>query len=417
MTDITALDAPTAPVAFVGRRWHLFGLVLRNSLFNLLTLGIYRFWAKTRLRRYFWHGVAIDGEALEYTGRPVELLIGFLIVLAVLVPLGIVYSGFGAFLAANDTVAASFLDFAYLGVLFVLTPYALYRARRYRLTRTLWRGVRCGQDGSPVRYAFLSIGLWLLNLITLGLAYPWMRTVLQRFRMNNTRFGNRHFKFDGTGGALFLFWLPVVVCVFGGTALVLLGLWEPFKFAFEHIELFEEDVLSVIPSEMFDRMQLSIGGALLVLAAILLFSYRVREFRYFASVTRLGEAEFRSQLRLVRVLLIGIGYYALLALMLLIVLVLVGAVAIGFETGTETASPVLSENQAAALGFATLLLYLVALPAVKYVAFYHPLVRHASGTLQVSNMDHVATIVQEVHDQPRYGEGLADALDADVGVF
>ncbi len=37
--------------------------------------------------------------------------------------------------------------------LFVLGQYALYRGRRYRAMRTLWRGIRLGQDGSASVYA------------------------------------------------------------------------------------------------------------------------------------------------------------------------------------------------------------------------------------------------------------------------
>ena len=40
----------------------LFGLLLKNALLTVITLGFYRFWAKTRLRRYFWSGVHINGD-------------------------------------------------------------------------------------------------------------------------------------------------------------------------------------------------------------------------------------------------------------------------------------------------------------------------------------------------------------------
>jgi Bacterial protein of unknown function (DUF898) len=43
----------------------------------LITLGIYRFWATTRVRRWFWSKVTIDGERLEYSGTGFELLILF----------------------------------------------------------------------------------------------------------------------------------------------------------------------------------------------------------------------------------------------------------------------------------------------------------------------------------------------------
>jgi uncharacterized membrane protein YjgN (DUF898 family) len=47
-----------------------------------------------------------------------------------------------------------------LGLFFYLfAQFAIYRARRYRLTRTIWRGVRFWMTGSGVSYAWRA-GLW-----------------------------------------------------------------------------------------------------------------------------------------------------------------------------------------------------------------------------------------------------------------
>ncbi len=49
--------------------------------------------------------------------------------------------------------------------------FAIYRARRYRLTRTVWRGVRFWMTGSGWIYA-LRASLWgLLVILTLGLRF------------------------------------------------------------------------------------------------------------------------------------------------------------------------------------------------------------------------------------------------------
>src|SRR4051812_6107878 len=64
----------------------LFKICYLNLLLTVVTLAIYRFWAKTRLRRYVWRHVAVGGESFEYTGTGKELLIGFLKALLVLFP-------------------------------------------------------------------------------------------------------------------------------------------------------------------------------------------------------------------------------------------------------------------------------------------------------------------------------------------
>ena len=57
----------------------------------MVTLGIYRFWLATDIRRFLWSNTEIAGEALEYTGTALELLLGFLVAIALLIP---VYAGY-----------------------------------------------------------------------------------------------------------------------------------------------------------------------------------------------------------------------------------------------------------------------------------------------------------------------------------
>ena len=52
----------------------------------MLTLGIYRFWLTTDMRRFLWSSTELAGEPLEYTGTARELLLGFLIAVAILLP-------------------------------------------------------------------------------------------------------------------------------------------------------------------------------------------------------------------------------------------------------------------------------------------------------------------------------------------
>ena len=53
----------------------------------VVTLGIYRFWLATDVRRFLWSNTEISGDTLEYNGLATELLVGFLFALAILFPL------------------------------------------------------------------------------------------------------------------------------------------------------------------------------------------------------------------------------------------------------------------------------------------------------------------------------------------
>src|SRR5262245_64852898 len=84
-------------VRFLGQRRAYWRLLIRGAALLMLTLGIYRFWLVTDIRRFLWSNTEIADEALEYSGTALELLLGFLIAIALLIP---IYTAF--FLAALD---------------------------------------------------------------------------------------------------------------------------------------------------------------------------------------------------------------------------------------------------------------------------------------------------------------------------
>src|SRR4051795_9539877 len=86
---------PPMPVAFSGSRGEFFDLAKRGAALELVTLGFYRFWLATDIRRHLWANTLIDGDAAEYTGRGRELLIGFFFAMAILVPIYPVYFWIG----------------------------------------------------------------------------------------------------------------------------------------------------------------------------------------------------------------------------------------------------------------------------------------------------------------------------------
>lgn len=138
-----------APVVFTGLRGDFFGLVLAGGLMQLVTVGFYRFWLVTDIRRHLWRHTRIGADALEYTGTARELLIGFLVALAVLAPVYVLYFLGGLIAEEVETFASIPLVL----VLYVFGHYAAYRARRYRMTRTSLRGLRFWMTGSAFAYA------------------------------------------------------------------------------------------------------------------------------------------------------------------------------------------------------------------------------------------------------------------------
>ena len=173
---------PPARVTFSGDRRDFFRLAARGAALELVTVGFYRFWLATDIRRHMWSHTTIDGDGAEYTGRGKELLIGFLFALAILVPIYLAY-----FLVTVE--AESWKAFASIPLVlgfYAFGQFAIYRARRYRLTRTVWRGVRFWMEGSGWAYAGRAMLWGLVTLITLGLAYPWREAALERYKMQHS---------------------------------------------------------------------------------------------------------------------------------------------------------------------------------------------------------------------------------------
>ncbi|MGD1870574.1 MAG: DUF898 family protein [Neomegalonema sp.] len=196
-------DAGAGRGEFTGETGSLFNIMFKGLLLTILTLGIYRFWMKTHLRRYYWGSTRLDGEPLEYTGKGVELLLGFLIAIFFLaIYLAVVNFGlsFASMAYWQGYEPAAFLS---LLTLLPLIPYAKYRAQRYLLSRTRWKGVRFGLDLEAWAYTWRSL-LWSLgSIVTLGLLYPLADFKLRQFITKRMTFGDQRFELTGKAGGLY----------------------------------------------------------------------------------------------------------------------------------------------------------------------------------------------------------------------
>jgi uncharacterized membrane protein YjgN (DUF898 family) len=211
MNDIAQIHTPvrrSQSIAFTGERHDFVRLARRGALLELVTAGFYRFWLATDIRRSLWSGTSIDGDTLEYTGTAKELLIGFLFALAILVPVYFLYFLIGI----EAERAKAFASIPLILFFYAFGQFAIFRARRYRATRTVWRGVRFWMSGSGWAYSWRACAWGLLVLLTLGLALPWRESALERYKMRHLHYGDLPARFDGTGWALFKrgWWLWVL---------------------------------------------------------------------------------------------------------------------------------------------------------------------------------------------------------------
>lgn len=415
MSSLEAEPAPVGSVRFLGQRRAYWRLLARGALLLIMTLGIYRFWLNTDVRRFLWANTEVAGETLEYTGTPLELLLGFLVAVAILIP---VYVGF--FLAALDlgTIGqlSGLIAFLALGV---LGQYAVFRARRYRLTRTIYRGLRFYQDGSAWLYALRASLWWVLTGLTLGLAYPFQIASLERYKMRHTFYGDLSGRFDGSGFGLFLRGLPMWLAVMAPIALTIGAFidvidWQALADA---ATSGGDDVMSKIESgnpqiaDVFVFAML-MGSASVTFAAFLYPAYQALILRWWSSGLRIGPIEMKSKLRTAQVYgaYMRFVWYAILFAVIAAIVGGIGLVAAGYFVGGEQTSIggeiagtviLLGGYVVIALGFSTVYRATVMLS----------LWQLGMESLQLSGLAALDQVKASGRASSAIGEGLADALN------
>ena len=267
----------------------LAGLVIKGLLLTIVTLGFYRFWYKTALRRYYWNNTTLAGDGFEYTGTGKELFVGFLIGIAIMLPLYFAVSFIGIL---GGTVLGPILA----GVLAsLITPAVVlilaYRGRRYRLARTRYYGVRFHQTGSGTGYLLRTVKWLILTALTLGILVPYLRRALERYKIENTWYGSAQGSFASPVKPLMKIWL---VLWFGALFVVFLSIGAPI---------------------LFSAGMTAAGGvltALLPFFGLILWGvwvhYRVSEFRLFLSGTQFAGIKLESDLTTRSVIWVQVRY-------------------------------------------------------------------------------------------------------------
>ena len=208
-------------IHFTGTWRDYLPIAASNVLLTIVTLGVYRFWAAARQRRYLWSHTMVIDDQLEWTGTGREMFIGFLIVMAILLPFFIfIQFRFPAMIArGKDGAAMGVIGLFEIGLVY-LGGFARFRALRYRLSRTWWHGIRGGSDEPGWTYGGEYLGRMALAGMTMFVLYPWAATRLWNGRWNEMSFGGMRFRANLTASELKARWaavylVPIVAIVIG----------------------------------------------------------------------------------------------------------------------------------------------------------------------------------------------------------
>lgn len=197
-----ASSSESRPFGFFGLGGTLFGIHIVNLFLALLTIGIYSFWGRVKIRKYIWGQVEFEGDRFSYHGTGMETFLGWVKAFCIF---GIPYlvleygpklAGAGPILIALGALVALFLVAAFV-------PMAVVGTRRYRLSRTAWRGIRFSFRETWNNYMPIFLMGNFLKAITLSLYTPYYDARRDKFLISNSYIGNQKFDYDGDGADLF----------------------------------------------------------------------------------------------------------------------------------------------------------------------------------------------------------------------
>jgi uncharacterized membrane protein YjgN (DUF898 family) len=331
----------------------------------------------------------------------------------VLVPIYVVVIGVSFAIKGLQDFAATILFL----VLLVLGQYAIYRARRYRLTRTIFRGVRFHQSGSAWNYAFRSVGWWVVIFLTLGLAYPWAQANLERYLMRHTFYGDMPGRFAGSGTSLFLRGIVLWLILVGPVFVALLGVsaadWASFA--------------TQLAASAQAGKSVPIGGSAakffafapfwVVIVGLLMYpALEAITMRWRLSGLRFGDIAFASGLRTGSVYWIFLRYI-LATILLAIVAAVIAAMGAGLLWAMvgSVKEILLAQILGAIIGIAFYVVFILALSTIYQAIVKLSLWQIAVESLDISNFHMVELVKADGTQSSPFGEGLADALN--VGSF
>ncbi len=199
LPDVTgnpATDTTVRQLRYTGKGGKLFSLWIVNGLLTILTLGVYHFWAKTKLRRFFHENTFYLDEPFTYLGTGREIFVSALkFVLIFVLPLALVAAGVTIFL--QNSIVAIVIPILYAVIFYCIKLYATLSGLRYRANRMSWRGLRFALKVRQKEYLGLIVRITLLNIITLGLYRPYGDALFLKLFINKTAYGNLHFTYEG----------------------------------------------------------------------------------------------------------------------------------------------------------------------------------------------------------------------------
>ncbi len=193
----------TLRFSFSGKGGELFVLLIKNLFLTLITLGVYNFWGRVNLQRYFFESTSVAGGRFGWHATGKERFIAFLKAAVIFAAI----LGINALLVKISPYLGIILPIAFL----LLLPAIIVAQFRYRLSRTSFNQIRFRFTGRAGNLAALTLKGGLLTFVTLGIYGAWFAVDVRKFLYRHTMIGSSVLEYDGKGGDVFVLYLKGIL--------------------------------------------------------------------------------------------------------------------------------------------------------------------------------------------------------------
>ncbi len=223
------------PLQFTGSGGEYFRIWIVNLLLTIVTVGIYSAWAKVRKLQYFYRNTQLDGNVFDYHGKPLAILKGRAIALAL-----VLFYNFAFKYSPTLAVVAMALMAAVL-------PWLLVQSLRFKAYNTSYRGLRFRFSGA-VAEGYKVFGVPILLVLGAGVLFglsvaedeferpwlaiagavlyalfalllPWFHWRLKAYQHNDASYGQARGRFRGRVRRFYAIYGLALLLLVGATAL------------------------------------------------------------------------------------------------------------------------------------------------------------------------------------------------------
>ena len=285
---------------FWGEGRSLFGIFIVNTFLTLVTIGIYSFWGRVRVREYLNSQTSFAGARFAYHGTGKELFTGW--VKAMLV-FGVPYTLSGFLPVFWEEIPSFATDIFAALLILCFIPVAVIGAHRYRMSRTSWRTIRFSFRGRILDYTKIWFKGTFLSILTLGFYYPYFENARRAYLTTHSHIGNQTFGYDGQGKDL----LKIYVKAFGLFLVTIIVVGVSFLLGLTFIGKSFTELHEIIMAS-----GLLVGASLIIPGLVPWFYVQAAKQRYFWGRTNLGAARFVSTVTAWKLFELRVGHLVLL---------------------------------------------------------------------------------------------------------